>query len=343
MMGRGRTWWAMVALNAFFLLAGQTAATLLGRAYYDNGGNSIWMATLVQTAGFPLLLLARFFIPSSTHSSSSSPPPPPLTRLAAVYLLIGLLIAADNLMYSYGLLFLPVSTFSLLCATQLAFNAVLSRLLNSQRFTILILNTVFVLSAAAALLGLRRSPASPSPRFAAGFSLTLAASAAYALVLCLMQLAFLRLVRQESFGAVVDMQVSTAAVAAAASAAGLFAAGEWRSIAGEAAAYRGGGAGYVATLAGTAAAWQMASVGVVGLVFLVSSLFSNVVSVAALPLVPVFAAAFFGDAMDGEKILALLLAVWASVSYVYQHYLDDASLKPPPGAADQEAPPPPSS
>lgn len=351
----------MVGLNVFFLLAGQTAATLLGRFYYDQGGNSKWMATLVQSAGFPLLLFAYVFFPSS---ASGGPPGgaaarrPPAAALAAVYLAIGLLVAGDNLMYSYGLLYLPVSTYSLICATQLAFNAVLSRLINSQKFTHLILNSVVLLTLSAALLGVRggaaddsSSSAVPKGKYALGFVLTLGASATYALILSLMQLAFERVIKRATFAAVLEMQIFTSAVAAGASAAGLLGSGEWRSLAGEAAAYGKGEASYAMTLAGTAAAWQVASVGVVGLVFLVSSLFSNVISAVALPLVPIFAVVFFGDPMDGQKVLAMLLALWGSASYVYQNYLDDRKLKKPvngdpeapavAGAAPPAPPPPP--
>jgi Purine nucleobase transmembrane transport len=101
----------LVSLNIFFLLAGQTAATLLGRFYYNQGGNSKWMASLVQTVGFPLLLALLFFPRSTTSSLSSGF----LLHLSLIYLVLGLIIAGDNLMYSYGLLYLPVSTFSYLC------------------------------------------------------------------------------------------------------------------------------------------------------------------------------------------------------------------------------------
>ncbi|XWS35557.1 hypothetical protein CRYUN_Cryun20dG0007300 [Craigia yunnanensis] len=54
-------WWLLVAINIFFLITGQAAAVLLGRFYYDQGGNSKWMATLVQTAGFPILCIPSLF------------------------------------------------------------------------------------------------------------------------------------------------------------------------------------------------------------------------------------------------------------------------------------------
>ncbi|CAH8390852.1 unnamed protein product [Eruca vesicaria subsp. sativa] len=50
-------WWVLVFINIFFLIGGQAASVLLGRFYYYEGGNSKWMATLVQTAAFPILYI----------------------------------------------------------------------------------------------------------------------------------------------------------------------------------------------------------------------------------------------------------------------------------------------
>ncbi|KAJ6831221.1 hypothetical protein M6B38_350895 [Iris pallida] len=117
--------------------------------------NSMWMATLVQSAGAPLLIPFLLLPPSQSDSSSSSAAAPPVPRaaVASTYVALGLLIAGDNLMYSYGLLYLPVSTYSLICSTQLAFSVAFAYLLNAQRLTALILNSVVLLVFAAALLG----------------------------------------------------------------------------------------------------------------------------------------------------------------------------------------------
>ena len=57
--------------------------------------------------------------------------------------------------------------------------------------------------------------------------------------------------------------------------------------------------------------------GVVGLMFLVSSLFSNVISTLALPIVGIFSVGFFHDRMDALKIILMLLSIWGFVSYVF--------------------------
>ncbi|RLM61485.1 putative purine permease 11 [Panicum miliaceum] len=128
--GRGVRWWALVAVDMLVLLAGGTVATLLSRLYYNSGGNSKWMATLTQSGGAPLLAIPLLLTPPTPSEEERRRPAP--SKLAAVYLGIGVLIGIDNLMYAYALQYLPVSTFSLVAATQLAFNAVTSRLINAQ-------------------------------------------------------------------------------------------------------------------------------------------------------------------------------------------------------------------
>ncbi|CAO2206051.1 unnamed protein product [Urochloa humidicola] len=321
----GVRWWAMVAVDMVMLLSGGTVATLLTRLYYNSGGNSKWMTTLTQSGGAPLLLIPLLLTPPSPEDHRL---PPPATKLAAVYAGIGVLIGVDNLMYAYALQYLPVSTFSLVASSQLAFNAVTSRLLNAQRFTPLIVNSVVVLTFSATVLAVGSSSDGSSSgnnyhyHYAAGFVLTVSASAAFALVLSLYELTFEKVIVARTPRWVLRVQMNSNLVASAVAVAGMFASGEWRTVPGEMAAFKGGAARYVATVAGTAAAWQAALVGQVRLVARVSSLFANATGVVQLPLVPVFAVVVFGDRMTGVKVVAMLMSAWGFLSYAYQHYLD---------------------
>ncbi|CAI0446037.1 unnamed protein product [Linum tenue] len=326
-------WWLLVSVNIAFLILGQCAAVLLGRFYYDQGGNSKWMATLVQTAAFPILYIPFFLLPSSKDESpsTSSSSSPSLTILASIYLVLGVVIAGDNMLYSIGLLYLSASTYSLICASQLAFNAVFSYFLNSQKFTSLILNSVAMLSFSASLIAANEGSDEPSAqskwKYALGFLCTLGASALYSLILSLMQLSFQKVIRKETFAAVLEMQIYTSLVATCVSTVGLFASGEWRTLHGEMIGYGKGGASYVQTLVWTAVAWQVCSVGVVGLIFVVSSLFSNVISTVALAVSPVSAVIIFRDKMNGVKVIALLMAVWGFGCYTRQNYIDECDLR----------------
>ncbi|XP_078163412.1 putative purine permease 11 [Carex rostrata] len=318
-------WWTVVLLNIVSVLAGQTIATLLGRFYFNEGGNSLWMATLVQSAGAPLLLVPLLLIPRKSPVAR-----PPLRKIVPIYFVLGFIIAGDNLMYSYGLLYLPVSTYSLICASQLGFNAVFSYFINKQKFTALIFNSVVLLTFSAALLGVNSDSSDsniPNGKYPLGFVLTVAASAVFSLLISLMQWTFETVIKAQTFSWVLELQMYTNTIAALVTVVGLFVSGEWKGINAEFQGYETGKASYALTLVGTAVGWQVFSVGLIGLISLVSSLFANVISTFALPIVPVFAVIFFHDSMNGVKVVSMLIAVWGFLSYIYQNYLDDSKAK----------------
>lgn len=329
--------WLLLALNIIFLLAGQAAAVILGRFYYDKGGNSKWMATLVQTAAFPVLFIPYLFITSPQNDSEGSNRASFIT-VSVVYFVIGAMVAGDNMLYSIGLLYLSASTYSLICATQLIFSAVLSFFLNGQKFTALIMNSVVVLSLSTALLAVNDDTDKPSGvtkwKYVIGFLATLGASAMYALLLSLMQLSFQKVLKKETFSVVLEMQIYTALVATGVSIVGLFASGEWKTLQGEMGSFTAGKLSYVMTLVWTAIAWQICSVGVVGLVFVVSSLFSNVISTLSLAITPIAAVVILHDKMNGVKIIAMLMAIWGFGTYLYQNYVDDLKARKAPSAVD---------
>ncbi|BFG29198.1 hypothetical protein CerSpe_154720 [Prunus speciosa] len=106
---------------------------------------------------------------------------------------LGLLVAFGCfLLYSLGLSYLPVSTYSLLCASQLAFNALFSFFLNSQKFTPYIFNALVLLTISSVLLVFQGDSDSADAagvafrgKYATGFVCTVAASASYRLTLSL--------------------------------------------------------------------------------------------------------------------------------------------------------------
>ncbi|WJX94859.1 hypothetical protein P8452_76234 [Trifolium repens] len=210
---RDYKWWIRVSLYIVFLMVGQSAANLLGRLYYDKGGNSKWMATFVQSAGFPILLpLFLNFTPHAKSSNinindSSKKTKPKFSTLVSLFIFFGLLLGGNNWMYSYGLLYLSLSTYSLLCATQLAFNAVFSYFINSQKFTAFIFNSVVLLSMSASLLTVNSdsedSTDLPRHKQILGFLCTLGASATFSLYLSLVQLSFDKVIKSETFSFIV--------------------------------------------------------------------------------------------------------------------------------------------
>ncbi|XP_019189325.1 PREDICTED: probable purine permease 9 [Ipomoea nil] len=336
-------WWAEMGVYSIFVLSGQSIGTLLGRLYFDKGGNSKWMATLVQVVGFPVLI-PLLFLPSTKTTTPQddtirSPSP---TIVAPLYVFLGLSVAVNCMLYTVGIEYLPVTTYSLICASQLGFNALFSFFLNAQKFTPYIVNSLVLLTLSSTLLVLQPGgdggDAKTSRRkYIIGFVSTLAASAGYALLLSLTQLAFSRIFKKaETFRLVIEMTIYQSAVASAAIVAGLFASGEWRRLGAEMDGFELGKTSYVMNLTWTAVGWQFFSVGCIGLIFKVSSLFSNVISILGLPIPPVLAVFILNDKMNGVKVISMVLAIWGFVSYIYQHYLDDVKEKAKAKAVQRE-------
>ncbi|KAL4383728.1 hypothetical protein GQ457_15G014280 [Hibiscus cannabinus] len=252
---------------------------------------------------------------------------PSAVLLALVYFSFGICLAAYTLMYSIGLLHLPVSTFSLVCASQLAFNALFSFFLHSQKFTPFILNSLVLLTISSTLLIFQTNPASHTQvskeKYAIGFVCTIGASAGYGLMLSLTQ----KLLKGETRAKVFEIVIYQSLVATLVAIVGLFTSGDWKCLSTEMAEFELGEFSYVMTLMETAIASQFFVLGAIGLIFEVSSLFSNAISVLGLPVIPILAVVFFHDKMDAVKVIAMVLAIWGFVSYVYQCYLDNNSCK----------------
>lgn len=146
-------WWFEMAIFAICVLSGQSVATILGRLYYDKGGNSKWMATFVQNGGFPILIPFLFLTPNEKQTAENTDKKQPsLIVHVSLYLFLGIFLAADCMLYSIGLLYLPVSTYTLISASQLGFNAFFSYFLNSQKLTPYIINSLVLLTISSILL-----------------------------------------------------------------------------------------------------------------------------------------------------------------------------------------------
>nr|GMD04353.1 probable purine permease 10 isoform X2 [Ipomoea batatas] len=325
-------WWIELSFYTFLSLGGQAGATLLGKVYYDQGGNSKWLVATLQTAGFPFLVPFLLLFPSTkTPNQNTKNNNTSLPLLASVYTFLGVLLAAGGLFYSVAIEYLSASTFSLLISTQLAFTAIFAPFINAQRFTPYILNSVVLLAFSPLLLVLENdSGGSPAPAPAAGdgFMLgalsTVAAGASFALLFSLTELSYEKIGGAgEAMKETLKMTVWQCVVATAVTAAGLLWSGEWRGLRAEMEGYKQGVVSYFLNIVGTAVSCQAFYVGSIALTFKVSSLFSNVVIRLATPVVPFLSVIFLGEEMNGLKVTALMLSLWGFASYIYQQYLDE--------------------
>jgi drug/metabolite transporter (DMT)-like permease len=176
------------------LFVGSVGSSLLSRFYFQHGGSNRWLATLVQSVGFPLLLLLICLIsyPSSTIQPFSN-----LSgRQFLLSLFLGLMLGINNLLFSYGASYLPVSTSSLLLSTQLAFTLMFTAVLVRIPLTFTNVNAVFCLTISSLLLALQKSsggdrlPGESQTQYYLGFLATLGAAVMFALYLPIMEIVY---------------------------------------------------------------------------------------------------------------------------------------------------------
>ncbi|GFP94902.1 probable purine permease 9 [Phtheirospermum japonicum] len=311
-------------IYTLFVLLGQSSATLLGRLYYNEGGNTVLLAALLETIGFPILIPFALYFSSSHQSNNNNKTTTNDCDNDTVYTFLGLFQAGSGVLYAIGLQNLPVSTFSLLNTTQLGFSAFFSFFLNEEKFTFLILNALVLVTISSTLLIYDTgniSGNSESQHFLVGFLCTFTASALYSLTLSMTQVIFQKLLKKETFCTVLNMVIYQSLIASIVVMVALFVSGEWWGLRREMESFEMGKLLYVVVVVMIAVGWQVYSIGAVGLIFEVSSLFSNVISTVGLPVVPILAAVFFHEKMDVNKAMSMFLGVWGFVNYVYQNYL----------------------
>ncbi|GMJ14188.1 hypothetical protein like AT4G18220 [Hibiscus trionum] len=335
--------WLRVAVYAVLAVAGQASAALLTRLYYQKGGTSKWLETLTQLAGFPILIpyyisqLRKDTPPQSSTAVETKPPPPslppakPLT-LVFVYVYLGILMAANSYLYSIGFEYLPVSIVSLISASQLAFNALFSYFLNSQKFTPFIMNSLLLLTISSCLVvsnDTTEKPRGVSDRnYALGFICTVFGTALYGLLLSSQQLVIRRVFHNKvSLKLVMDLAIYPSAVASVVTLIGFFVSGDFKLLNPEMNSYELGKESYAMTLVWTAICWQVSIFACLGLVSELSALFANVIFAVGFPVNTVAAIVVFNDRMNGVKGISLVLAIWGVISYAYQQYLDDRNAE----------------
>ncbi|KAE9603285.1 hypothetical protein Lal_00008330 [Lupinus albus] len=333
-----RKWhWLLVAIYVVFALLGQSIATLLGKLYYENGGNSKWMGAFVQFIGFPIVVPCYYIssLKSTTRNNLNIKQPSTSTSMVALlmYITLGLLAALECYFFSLGLWYLPVSTYAIISSSQLAFNAFFSFFLNSMKFSPYIINSLVLLTISSTLLIFQteaeneHSIERSKKKQVIGFICTIIASAGEGLLLSLTQFAFEKVLKRESFHVIMDVIIYQSIVATCVTFVGLFASGEWNGLRNEMNTYELGKTCYVLNLVFIAITWQLYSIGSVGLIFEVSSLFADSLSVLAEPIVPILAVIFFHETMNGIKAISMVLSIWGFTSYIYHHYLDKTNAK----------------
>ncbi|KAL6655414.1 hypothetical protein ACP70R_006240 [Stipagrostis hirtigluma subsp. patula] len=332
----------ILVANFVLMVVGSAGGPLLLRAYFLYGGTRKWLSSFLQTAGFPLLLAPLYasFLSRRRRDGKAAAARFLMTpRLLAATAGIGLMTGLDDLLYAYGMAYLPVSTSSILISTQLAFTAAFALLLVRQRFTAFSVNAVVLLTVGAAMLGMNAGGDRPAgvtrAQYGAGFAMTLGAAALFGLMLPAMELSQARHAARTgaaavSYTLVVEMQVVIGLAATAFSAVGMLVHHDfhihcWQctkvistsAIPEEAREFGLGRTGYYSLLAGSAAMYQCFFLGTFGAIFYGSALLAGVVMTVLIPVTEVLAVLFFHEPFNGTKGVALALSLWGFVSYFY--------------------------
>lgn len=343
--------WLELGFNTLLVLICLSVATLLGELYYKEGGKSTWMNSLVQTCGFPVLIPILFLKKREENRGSQNDiihknndnKNPSVWMFLSVYVFLGLLLGGSCMLNAVGLLHLPVSTFSLISASQLGFNALFSYFLNSQKITTYIANSIILLTISSILLVFQPDEESSGGSskgkgyVLVGFICTLFGSAGYALLLSSTERIFRKIMKKRTMKEVMNVVIWQSFFATCAILIGLFASGEWKWVKTEMREYKLGQVSYAMTLVWNALSWQIYTIGLLSLIMKVSALFANVITTLSVPLIPVLAVIIFHEKMSGVKAVSMILAIWGFLSYGYQQYLDELKLKADLSKAKEES------
>ncbi|XP_012075496.1 probable purine permease 4 [Jatropha curcas] len=320
---KNKTYMLLLSINYLCLFIGSVSSSLLSKFYFIHKGSSRWVSTWVQSAGFPLLLLP-IYLPYYLFKSNERRPFSGFSpRIFILSIMVGLMLGVNNLLFSWGNSYLPVSTSSLLLSSQLVFNLILSVIIVKQKITFQNLNCVILLTLSSVLLALGSSHDRPQgltrSKYFIGFFSTIGAGLLFALYLPVMEKIYKNVY---SYQMVMEMQLIMEISATALATAGMATGGGFSEMKRESElVFDKGEKWYWVTVFGNVFTWQLCFMGTAGLVFLTSSLTGGICMTALLAMNVLGGVLVYGDEFGGAKVVSTLLCGWGFCSYVYGMYL----------------------
>ncbi|KAM7257003.1 hypothetical protein ACFE04_012744 [Oxalis oulophora] len=315
---------ALLVLNCVLLAIGTCGGPLLMRLYFLHGGNRVWFSSWLATGAWPIFLFPLTVAYFQRHLAEPTKPTkiflmkPPLFLVSAV---IGLITGVDNYLYAYGVARLPVSTSSLIVASQLAFTAVFAYLLVKQKFDYYSMNAVFLLTFAAGILALNTSGDRPagesSKEYIFGFLTTIGAAVLYGFILPLMELVNKKTKQNVDYLLVMEIQMVICLFATIFCTIGMIVNNDFKVIPRESRDFGLGETKYYVVVVITGIVWQGYFMGAIGVIFCSSSLSSAVLITVLLPVTEVLAVFFYKEKFETIKGVSLALSLWGFISYYY--------------------------
>jgi len=317
-----RRYFPLLLLNYVLLFVGSLSSSLLSKFYFIHKGSSKWVSTWVQSAGFPLLMFP-IFLPVLLRYTKRKPFAGLGQKLFWYSVLVGFMLGFNNLLISWGVAYLPVSTSALLLSSQLVFTLVLSCIIVKQKITFSNLNCVILITISSIILALdashERPPGLTKREYFIGYSCTIGAGLLFSLYLPVMEKIYESV---NCYQMVMEMQLIMEVAATVLATVGMACDGGFSDMKEEAEkVFDKGSTVYWLTILSTVVTWQCCFMGTAGMVFLTSSLTGGICSTALLSINVLGGVVAYKDAFGGFKAVSTVLCIWGFCSYVFGMYI----------------------
>ncbi|KAE9598687.1 putative purine permease, plant [Lupinus albus] len=311
----------LLIINYLMLFVGSLSSSLLSKYYFNHKGSSKWVSTWVQSLGFPLLTIP-IYLPYLFNFTKRKPFSDFNPKMLFFSIFLGLLLGLNNLLFSWGNAYLPVSTSALLLSSQLVFNLVLSVIIVKQKITFSNVNCVILLTLSSILIGLDSSHEKPNDltknKYFIGFFCTIGAGLLFALNMPLLERVYKKVYCYEM---VMEMQLIIEIAATTLATIGMLCDNGFSEMKEESQrVFDMGPTVYYVTIMANVITWQFCFMGTAGMVFLTSSLTGAVCMTALLSMNVLGGVVVFRDVFSGLKAVATVLCIWGFCSYVYGIY-----------------------
>jgi drug/metabolite transporter (DMT)-like permease len=312
----------LLIINYLLLFVGSISSSLLSKYYFIHKGSSKWVSTWVQCAGFPLLIIP-IFLPNLLNLTKRIPFSDFTLKMLTLSIFVGIMLGFNNLLISWGVAYLPVSTSALLLSSQLVFNLILSAIIVKQKITFSNLNCVILLTLSSIILALNSSSERPKgltkKEYFIGFFCTISAGLLFALYLPVVEKIYKKVYCYEM---VMEMQLIMEIAATVLASVGMAWDGGFKEMKRESEeVFDKGSRVYWVMVMANVVTWQFCFMGTAGMVFLTSSLTGGICMTALLSMNVLGGVLVYRDEFGGLKAVSTVLCMWGFCSYVYGMYV----------------------